>query len=180
MCPRDNDSQTSYAHQLLPRYDGFPPLVACLAIMLLAHDLRELQVHGGESPQAVIERLDVGRPLLPLAPELRTTLCEKGEQVVDLLVGAIHIDTVTAAMHYVVWENKDMSRLFNRKLLRRLALADGLKSVLDAFTRLLSLADSLQETRIALFLEGDSNGEDTTHGFLALAEQLKERNPRKT
>jgi hypothetical protein len=155
--------------------------VATLAFILLSHDLTGLQVDGGANPQAQIDLFDIRRPLLPLSDQLRTALCEHGEQVVDLMVGAIHVDTVLAAMHYVVWENVELSQLFIRRLLRRLAPADGLKSVLDGFTRLLSLSDSLQGSRIAMFLEGDGDGDDhPTHGFLALAEQLKEKNPRKT
>jgi hypothetical protein len=48
--------------------------------------------------------------------------------------------------------------------------------VLEAFTRLLSLTDSLQQSRIGMFLGGDGE----IRGFLSLAEQLKEKHPRKT
>jgi hypothetical protein len=133
---------------------------------------------GHDRAQPTVDGMGPDRPMLKLSDVLRATLAEDGEQLVVLMVAAIHIDTVVAAMHYIVWENSVMSRLFIRELLRRLLHPDSLMSVLEAFTRLLSLEDTLQSERIDLFLGGDAAS--NTRGFLALAEQLKESHPRKT
>ena len=144
-------------------------LYTIIRTVFMAHDLSSIR-----SPPPDGLTAD-GAMTLPLPEVVRVELVEHADRLIAVLIRGIALEDALQAMQHCSIENPAFSDALFTSILRETAVAELLKPVFDALLRLLQTEDSLQDSRIVAFYEGDGS----VQGLLSLASSCRGANPKR-